>query len=193
MFMNVPGLKVVVPATPYDMKGLLKAAIREDDPVLVFEDLNLWFQSGPVPEDDYVIPLGVAAVRREGRDATVVAIGAMVAQALEAAEELSADGVSVEVIDPRSLVPLDKRRILNSVAKTRRLVLVDLANRTNGAAAEIAAMVAEEGFSSLRAPILRVTTPDVPVPFSPVMEKPLYPNKERIVAAVRQQLEEAIV
>jgi pyruvate dehydrogenase E1 component beta subunit len=189
MFMNVPGLKIVVPATPRDMKGLLKAAIRDDEPVLVFEDSNLWFQTGPIPEGDYSIPLGVADVKREGRDVTVVAVGATVGHALEAADELIADGVSLEVIDPRSLVPLDKQTILDSVAKTGRLVIVDLANKTAGAAAEIAALVAEEGFRSLRGPICRVTTPDVHIPFSPPMEKPLYPNKEKIVAAVRRQLE----
>jgi 2-oxoisovalerate dehydrogenase E1 component len=189
MFMNVPGLKIVVPATPYDMKGLLKAAIREDDPVLVFEDNDLWFQKGPVPQEDYVVPLGVADVKREGSDITVVAIGAAVGQALEAAEALSGEGISLEVIDPRSLVPLDKATILESVARTGRLVLVDPAHKTNSAAAEIAALVAEEGFGSLKAPILRVTTPDVQIPFSPPMEKPLYPNREKIVAAVRQQLQ----
>jgi pyruvate dehydrogenase E1 component beta subunit len=191
MFMNVSGLKLAVPATPYDMKGLLKAAIREDNPVLLFEDNDLWFQTGPVPEGDYVVPLGVADVKREGHDVTVVAIGATVGHALAAADELLADGCSVEVIDPRSLVPLDKRTILDSVAKTGRLVLVDLANKTSGAAAEIAAIVAEEAFSSLRAPVLRVTTPDVHIPFSPAMEKPLYPTKDKVVAAVRRQLLES--
>lgn len=190
MFMNAPGLKIAVPATPYDMKGLLKAAIRDDDPVLIFEDNDLWFQNGPVPEDDYLVPLGAADIKRAGSDVTVTAIGATVGHAIEAAEELSADGISAEVIDPRTLVPLDKPTILGSVAKTGRLVLVELANKTNGAAAEIAAIVAEEGFSSLKAPIIRVTTPDVHIPFSPVMEKPLYPDKEKIVAAVRRQLQE---
>jgi 2-oxoisovalerate dehydrogenase E1 component len=188
MFMNVPGLKIVVPATPYDAKGLLVAAIRDDDPVLVFEDKEMWFQTGAVPEDDYAIPLGVADVKREGRDVTAVAVGGSVRHALEAAEQLSADGISLEVIDPRSLVPLDRRAILESVAKTERLVLVDPAHRTNGAAAEIAAIVAEEGFGELRAPILRVTTPDVQIPFSPALERPLYPSAEKIVAAVRQQV-----
>ena len=189
MFMNVPGLKIAVPATAYDAKGLLKAAVRDDDPVLLFEDKNLWFRPGPVPEEDTVVPLGVADVRREGGDATVVAIGSTVGPALEAAEELSAEGCSVEVIDPRTLVPLDKRAILESVAKTGRLVVVDLANKTCGAAAEIAAIAAEEVFDALTAPIVRVTTPDVHIPFSPPLEKPLYPDKEKIVAALRRVLD----
>jgi 2-oxoisovalerate dehydrogenase E1 component len=189
MFMNVPGLKVVVPANPADLKGLLKAAIRDDDPVLVFEDKNLWFRSGPVRKGDWVVPIGVADVVRKGSDVTVVAIGATVWHALEAAEELGGEGVSVEVIDPRTLVPLDKDTILESVGRTGRLLVADLASRTNGAAAEIAALVAEEAFGSLKAPIIRVTTPDVHIPFSPSMEEPLYPSKEKIVTAVRQQLE----
>jgi 2-oxoisovalerate dehydrogenase E1 component len=188
LFMNVPGLKIVVPATPADVKGLLKSAIRDDDPVLVFEDKNLWFRSGPVPKGDHIVPLGVADVVRAGRDVTVVAVGATVWAALEAADELERDGISVEVIDPRTLVPLDRDTILGSVARTGRLVVVDLACRTAGAAAEIAAIVAEEAFSYLKGPIFRVTTPDVQIPFSPVMEMPLYPNKEKIVAAVRRSM-----
>jgi pyruvate dehydrogenase E1 component beta subunit len=189
MFMNVPGLKIAVPATPYDAKGLLKAAVRDDDPVLLFEDKNLWFRPGPVPDEDTVVPLGVADVKRQGDDATVVAIGSTVGPALAAAEELSAEGCSVEVIDPRTLVPLDAPAILGSVAKTGRLVIVDLANKTCGAAAEIAAIAAEEAFDALTAPIVRVTTPDVHIPFSPPLEKPLYPNKDKIVTALRRVLE----
>jgi pyruvate dehydrogenase E1 component beta subunit len=191
LFMNVPGLKIVVPATPYDAKGLLTAAIRDDDPVLFFDDKSLWFQPGPVPETDYVVPLGLADVRRPGSDVTIVAIASSVPRALEAAEELAAEGISAEVIDPRSLVPFDKTTLLGSIAKTGRLVVVDPANRTNGAAAEIAALAAEEAFHQLRAPIQRVTTPDVPIPFSPALEQPLYPNKQRIVAAVHRVLKGA--
>lgn len=190
MFMNVPGLKIAVPATPRDVKGLLKAAVRDDDPVLIFEDFGLWFQTGPVPEDEYVIPFGVAEVKRAGSDVTVVAVGASVVHALEAAAAMAAEGVSVEVIDPRSLAPLDSETILRSVSKTGRLVLVDLANRTAGAAAEIAAIVAEEAFDALKRPILRVTTPDVHIPFSPPLERPLYPDAEKIAAAVRRQVED---
>lgn len=188
MFMNVPGLKVAVPATPHDMKGLLKAAVRDDAPTLLFEDKNLWSEKGPVPEDDAIVPFGVAEVKRPGDDVTIVAVGSTVSHASEAADELSAEGISAEVIDPRSLAPLDKGTILRSVAKTGRLVVVDLANKTGGAAAEIAAIVAEEAFGSLQAPIVRVATADVPIPFSPIMEKGLYPNREKIVAAVRHQL-----
>jgi pyruvate dehydrogenase E1 component beta subunit len=188
MFMNVPGLKIAVPATPGDAKGLLKAAVRDDGPVLIFEDKNLWFRPGPVPESEHVVPLGVANIAREGSDVTIVAIGSTLAAALEAAEELSAEGCSAEVIDPRTLVPLDAGAILESVARTGRLVVVDPANRTCGAAAEIAAIVAEEAFDALVAPIVRVTTPDVHIPFSPPLEKPLYPSREKIAAAARRVL-----
>jgi pyruvate dehydrogenase E1 component beta subunit len=188
MFMNVPGLKIAVPATPADAKGLLKAAVRDDDPVLIFEDKSLWFLPGPVPDEDVVVPFGVADVRRRGGDVTVVAIGSSVGPALEAAEELSAEGCSAEVIDPRTLVPLDAATILESLARTGRLVVVDPANKTCGAAAEIAAIAAEEAFDALVAPIVRVTTPDIQIPFSPPLEKPLYPNREKIVAGVRRVL-----
>lgn len=191
MFLNVPGLKVAVPADACEMKGLVKAAIRDDDPVLIFDELSMWYEPCLVPEAGYVIPLGVASVKRAGADVTIVAIGSTVKHALAAADELSAAGISAEVIDPRTLVPLDKRTILTSVAKTGRLVLVEVANKTNGAAAEIAAIVAEEGFGSLKAPIVRIATPDVHIPFSPALEKPLYPNKEKIVSAVRRQLGES--
>jgi len=186
MLMNAPGLKIAVPATPADMKGLLKTAVRDDNPVVLFEDNDLWFQKGPVPKGEHLVPLGQADVRRAGSDVTVVTVGATIQRALEAAEELAKEGTSLEVIDVRSLVPLDKGTILDSVAKTGRLVVVDLANKTNGAAAEISAMVAEEGFGSLKAPIARVATPDVPIPFSPPLEKPLYPSKGTIISAVRK-------
>ncbi len=185
MLMNAPGIKVVVPSTPADIKGLIKSAIRDDDPVFIFEDNKLWFQSGPVPEGDHLVPIGVAEVKRAGNDISLVTIGSTQADSLAAAEELAAEGVSVEVIDPRTLVPLDKATLLASVAKTGRLVIVDPANRTNGAAAEISAIVAEEAFDCLRKPILRVTTPDAVIPFSPALEKPLYPDRERIAAALR--------
>jgi pyruvate dehydrogenase E1 component beta subunit len=190
MFMNVPGLKIVAPSTPYDLKGLLKTAVRDDDPVLCFEDGTLWFTKGPVPEDEYLIPFGEADIKREGEDVTVVAIAGTVPHALAAAELLGAEGISVEVIDPRTLVPLDTRTILESVEKTGRLVTVDPAHRTCSAASEIAAIVAEQGFWSLSAPIVRVTTPDVHIPFSPSMEKGLYPDAGKVAAAVRQALSE---
>jgi 2-oxoisovalerate dehydrogenase E1 component len=186
MFMNVPGLRVVVPATPYDVKGLLKAAVRCPDPVLVFEDKGLWFEPGPVPAVEYEIALGRAAVRREGSDATLVAIGSSVREALAAAEALEGEGLSVEVIDPRSLAPLDDATLLASVEKTGRLAIADPAHRTAGAAAEIAARVAERAFEHLRAPIARVATPDVPIPFSPALERTLYPSAGSIAAALRR-------
>lgn len=186
--MNVPGLKIVLPTTPYDAKGLLKTAIRGEDPVLFFEHKNLYAVTGDVPEEDYTVPFGQAVVRREGTDATVIAIGGVSAAVAGAAERLAESGISVEVIDPRTLAPLDEPAILNSVARTGRLVVVDPANRTAGAAAEIAALVAEKAFDCLKKPILRVATPDVPIPFSPALEKPLYPSREGIAAAVRKLL-----
>ncbi|MBK7249866.1 MAG: alpha-ketoacid dehydrogenase subunit beta [Gammaproteobacteria bacterium] len=187
MFMNVPGLKVIAPATPSDMKGMLKSAIRDDDPVIVFEDNDLWAKKEAVSTDpDFLVPLGKAAVRREGTDVTIVSVAGCLLHALPAAEQLAKEGTSAEVIDVRSLVPLDRATILASVAKTGRLVIADYAHRTAGAAAEIAASVAEEGFATLKAPIQRVTTPDVQIPFSPKLERPLYPNKDKIVAAARK-------
>jgi len=189
MFMNAPGLKVVAPATPADMKGLLKAAIRDDDPVMVFEDNDLWFRRGPCPADpDFVVPIGVADVKRAGGDLTIVSVAGCLPHALAAADSLAQDGIAAEVIDVRTLVPLDRETILRSVAKTGRLVVADYAHRTCGAAAEIAAIVAEDGFESLRRPIQRVTTPDVNIPFAPALEKPLYPSGGRIAAAARRIL-----
>jgi TPP-dependent pyruvate/acetoin dehydrogenase alpha subunit/pyruvate/2-oxoglutarate/acetoin dehydrogenase E1 component len=188
MFMNVPGLKIIAPASPYDAKGLLKSAIRDDNPVLCFEDGNVWFSQEHVPESEYLIPLGQADIKRSGSDVTVVAVAGSVRHALAAAEELAGEGISVEVVDPRSLVPLDEQTILESVAKTGRLVVADPAHQTCSAASEIAALAAEKVFDSLRAPIVRVTTPNVQIPFSPVMEKPLYPNKDHIIAATHRVL-----
>jgi len=187
MLMNVPGLKVLAPATPADMKGLLKSAVRDDNPVVVFEDNDLWFRKGPVPRDpDWLVPLGRAATHREGSDITLVAISGTVPAALEAAEVLAGEGISVEVLDPRSLVPLDRDSVLRSVARTGRLAIVESAHRCNGAAAEIAAGIAEEGFAFLKQPIRRIATPDVPIPFSPALEKPLYPSCETIVQTLRK-------
>lgn len=189
MFMNAPGLKVVAPATAADMKGLLKSAIRDDDPVMVFEDNDLWFKRGPCPADpDFLVPIGIADVKRAGGDLTIVSVAGCLPHALGAADLLATGGVAAEVIDVRTLVPLDRATILRSVAKTGRLVVVDYAHRTCGAAAEIAAIVAEEGFESLRRPIQRVTTPDVNIPFAPALEKPLYPSAARIAAAARRIL-----
>jgi len=189
MFMNAPGLKIIAPTSPADMKGMLKSAIRDDDPVVVFEDSTLWTVKEDVPTDlDALVPIGQGVVKHEGTDVTIVAIAGAMKAALAAAKELKAEGVSVEVVDPRTLVPLDTDIILRSVAKTGRLIVVDNANRTCNAAAEVAATVAEEGFEYLRKPIARLSTPDVHIPFSPVLEKPLYPGKDTIIAAVRRVL-----
>jgi len=186
MFMNVPGLKIIAPASPIDAKGLLRAAIDLDDPVLTFEACPLWGLKEDVPDEAYRIPLGVARTVVEGSDVTVVAISGAVPAAKKATDQLAEEGVSVEVIDPRTLVPLDKETILNAVARTGRLVIADPAHRTCGAAAEVSAIVAEEAFSSLKAPIIRVTTPDMQIPFSPALEAQLYPNAISIADAVRK-------
>ncbi len=186
LFTNTPGLKVAVPATPEDAKGLLLSAVRDDDPVLIFEDRNLFGDRGPVPEGDAPIPLGRAALRREGRDVTIVALAACVGHALRAADALAAEGISAEVIDPRTLVPFDREAVFRSVAKTGRLVIADPAHKTTSFAGEIAALVAEECFDALRAPIRRVCTPDVQIPFSPALEHTLYPDAAKIADAARR-------
>lgn len=188
LFMHIPGLKIIVPSSAHEVKGLLKTAIRDDDPVMCFEDVALWSSKSDIPEVEYLIPFGKAQVIREGGDATVVAIGAMVNHAKAAAEELAKDSISIEVIDPRTLAPLDRETILASVNKTGRLVIVDAATEACSAASEIAAMVAQEGFWDLRAPIQRVTTPNTHIPFSPALERGLYPSKDKVVAAVRRSL-----
>ncbi len=187
-FMSVPGLKIVAPSGPYDMKGLLKSAIRDNNPVLVFEHMGLGRSKEAVPEEEYLVPLGKGAVKREGKDVTVVAIGLMVSKALAAAEALEKDGISVEVVDPRTLVPLDEETILNSVAKTHKVLVVDEGHLRGGAAAEVAAMIADKGFDYLDGPIKRLTAPDVPVPFSPPLEKFVVPNDAKIVAAVKEMM-----
>ena len=189
MFMNVPGLKIILPSTAPDLLGLLKSAIRDDNPVLCFEDANLWGRKGrgPLPTaGDHIVPLGRAAVRRTGTDVTIVGIGLGAFLAEQAAAELAEDGISAEVIDPRTLVPMDWPAILESVSRTGRLVVVDPANRTCSAASEIAARVVEDCFGDLRGPVVRVTTDDTHVPFSPALEKQIYPTKDKIVAAVRR-------
>jgi pyruvate/2-oxoglutarate/acetoin dehydrogenase E1 component len=189
LFMNVPGLKILSPTSPADVKGLLKAAIRDDDPVIFFEDTKLWATKGDVPTDPNVlVPIGVADVKRVGSDVTVVAISGAMRPVLEAAAALAGEGISVEVIDPRTLKPLDTETIIKSVAKTGRLVLVENAHRMVNASSEIAAIVCEEAFESLRKPIVRLCAPDVHVPFSPALEKGLYPQKAQIVAAVKRLL-----
>jgi pyruvate dehydrogenase E1 component beta subunit len=184
MLMNVAGLKIVMPSTPYDAKGLMVTAVRDPNPVVYFQDAVLGGTKGEVPEEPYAIPFGVADVKREGTDVTVVAIGALVPRALKVAKALAAEGVSVEVVDPRTLVPLDRDAICASVAKTGRLVVCDNARLTCGAASEIAAMVTERAFSSLKTAPRRVAWEDVPVPFSPVLEKRVLVDEDRIRTAV---------
>ena len=188
IFMHIPGFKVVFPSNAYDGKGLLKAAIQEDDPVIFCEDRTILGARAYVPEEDYSIPFGVADIKREGTDVTIVAIGGMVPRAMEAAETLAQDGISAEVLDPRTLVPLDKAAILKSVAKTGRLVVVDMAHKTCSAASEIASIVAMEGFWDLQAPIQRLGTANVHIPFSPALEPLCYPTAETITEAVRATL-----
>ena len=188
MFMGVPGLKVAVPSTPADAKGLMTASIRDDNPVIFFHHYLLTLEHGDVPEGEYVIPLGQANVAREGTDVTIVGIGWTVGRALAAAEQLAADGVSAEVIDPRTLAPLDTATILASVEKTGRLVVVDQSTRHGSAAAVIAAEVASEGFSSLKAPVQLVCALDATIPYSEPMEEYILPNEAKIVDAVQQVL-----
>jgi len=186
MFMNVPGLKIVCPATPSDAKGLLKAAIRDNDPVLVFEDNDLWGMREEVPLDtDFVVPIGKAKTHREGTDVTIITVSGVLRHALKAADVLAKEGISVDVVDLRTLLPLDHEAILASLAKTGRILIADAAHRTCGAAAEIAAIVVEDGFDLLKKPVRRVVTPDVPIPFAQTMEKQLYPSPESIADAVR--------
>jgi acetoin:2,6-dichlorophenolindophenol oxidoreductase subunit beta len=188
LFAQAPGLKIIVPTTPYDAKGLLKSAIRDGNPVLCFEDFSLYAQLGEVPDNDYTVPIGVANIRRAGSDLTIVAVAAAGQSSLAAAERLDQEGVSVEVIDVRTVVPMDRETIVESVSKTGRLIVVDPAPRTCGVAAEIAATVAEGAFGRLKGPIIRLTAPDIPVPFSPDLERLMFPSEDAIVVAVRRQL-----
>jgi acetoin:2,6-dichlorophenolindophenol oxidoreductase subunit beta len=188
VFAHMPGIKCVVPSTPADAKGLLLSSIRDDDLVMFFENKVLYGSKGDVPEGTEGIPLGVADVKREGDDLTIVAISRMVHQALAAADALSAEGIEAEVIDPRTLSPLDEETILSSVAKTHRLLVVDEDNPRCSAATDIAAMVADRGFDTLDAPIKRLTAPHTPVPFSPPLEQYYVPSAERIADAVREMV-----
>lgn len=185
-FLHVPGLKIAMPSTPYDAKGLLKTAIRDDNPVMFFEHKLLYNIKGSVPEEEYTVPLGVADVKREGEDVTIVATLYMVHKSLAAAEELSNEGISVEVVDPRTLVPLDKQAIINSVKKTGRIVIVTEDCKTGGVSAEIAAVVAEEAIDYLDAPVKRVAEPDTPIPFSPPLERFVIPDEKKIIGAVKE-------
>jgi pyruvate/2-oxoglutarate/acetoin dehydrogenase E1 component len=184
-FMHVPGLKVVMPSMPNDAKGLLISAIRDNNPVVFLEHKMLYEMEGEVAEGDYTIPLGVAEIKREGKDVTIVATAQMVHVSLGAAEKLAAEGISVEVLDPRTLSPLDEEAILQSIRKTHRLVIVHEEVKFAGSGAEIAALAAEKAFDYLDAPIIRVAAPFTPVPFSPALEKEFIPSEEKVIQAVR--------
>jgi acetoin:2,6-dichlorophenolindophenol oxidoreductase subunit beta len=184
-FMHTPGIKVVLPSSAYEAKGLLRTAFADPNPVLFLEHKKLYQVKGEVPEEEYRIPFGKAAVARQGRDVTVVATSLMVRMSLEAADVLAREGIEAEVVDPRTLVPLDEEAILASVRKTGRLLVVHEAWRRAGSGAEIAALVAEKGFDSLKAPIARVAAENVPIPFSPVLEEFVLPNVKKIAAAAR--------
>jgi acetoin:2,6-dichlorophenolindophenol oxidoreductase subunit beta len=185
---HVPGLKVVMPATPADAKGLLKSAIRDDNPVVFIEHRGLYWSKGQVPDGDVVVPIGKATIVKEGNDLTIVALSGMIAPALAAAEELGAEGISAEVIDPRSISPLDTTTVANSAKKTTRVIVVHEAVEQGGIGAEIVTKIQQEAFYYLDMPVLRVAAPDAPVPASPPLEKSFVPGQEQIIQAVRRVL-----
>ena len=186
LFTHIPGLKTVVPSTPYDAKGLLISSIRDDDLVIFFEDITFGAMKGKVPEEAYSIPFGKADIKKEGNDVTIVAIGKMVHQALDAAKELEKEGKSAEVLDPRTLSPFDEESVLESVHKTGRLVIADESHPRCNVATDISALVADKGFDDLNAPIKIVCAPHTPVPFSPPLEDHYLPNPQKIRAAVME-------
>jgi len=187
-FCHIPGLKVVMPSTPYDVKGLIKASIRDDDPIIFIEHKLLYNEKGPVPDEEYLIPIGKADIKREGKDVTIVATSLMVTKTLNAAERLARDGIEAEVLDPMTLVPLDEELILQSVRKTGRLVIVHEACRRAGYGAEIAAIVAEKALYDLDAPIKRVAAFNTPIPFAPKLEDFVIPDEQAIINGVRELL-----
>ena len=189
LFMHSPGMTIICPTTPYDAKGLLKSAIRSDNPILFCEHKQLYQTKGEVPEEDYTIPIGVADVKRPGKDVTVIAVGLMVRRALEAAETLEKEGISVEVIDPRTLVPFDKDTVFNSIRKTHHVVIAEESNKTAGIGAELAAMLQEEMYDELDGPISRVAALDIPMPYNITLEKHVIPDAADIAKAVRAQVE----
>lgn len=185
-FMHIPGLQVAIPSTPYDAKGLMKSALRGKDPVIFVEYKRLYMDEGEVPETDYTVPFGQADVKREGSDLTIVATGGMVSKALQAADMLAGEGVSVEVVDPRTLVPLDKETIFTSVRKTNRAIVTDEEVRRGGSSAELASLIGEACFDDLDAPVKRVASQDVPMPFSPELEKLVVPTADTLVTVARE-------
>ena len=190
MFLSTPGLKIVEPATAYDAKGLIKAAIRDDDPVLFLEHKYLYRRiKEDLPAEEFVVPIGKALVRRKGDDLTIVTHGSMVHVALDAARRLEEDGIGAEVVDLRTLAPLDRETVLASVAKTSKVILLHEAVRTGGLGAELAAIISEEGFEYLDGPIVRVTSLDTPVPYSPPLEQAFMPNADKVVVAAKKLVE----
>ena len=187
-FCHIPGLKVVMPSTPYDVKGLIKSSIRDDDPIIFIEHKLLYNEKGSVPDEEYLIPIGKADIKREGKDVTIVATSLMVTKTLNAAERLARDGIEAEVLDPMTLVPLDEESILQSVRKTGRLVIVHEACRRAGYGAEIAAIVAEKALYDLDAPIKRVAAFNTPIPFAPKLEDFVIPDEQAIINEVRELL-----
>ena len=185
-YANTPGLKVIVPSNPYDAKGLLKAAIRDDDPVIFMESEQMYGDKGEVPEGEYILPIGVADIKREGKDVTVVSFGKIIKEAYKAADELEKDGISLEIIDLRTVRPMDHDAILNSVKKTNRLVILEEAWPFGSVASEITYQVQENAFDYLDAPIQRITTADTPAPFSPVLLEEWLPNKDDVINAVKK-------
>jgi pyruvate dehydrogenase E1 component beta subunit len=188
-FSHVPGLKVVIPSTPYDAKGLLKTAIRDDNPVAFFEDKMMFKIKGPVPKEEYLIPFGVADIKRKGKDLTLVATSSMVQVALAAADLLAPEGIEAEVIDPRTLFPLDKQTLIDSARKTGRAIVIDEGYERYGVTAEIASVIAEGAFYDLDAPVKRMGARDVPVPFSPVLEDVTVPTPESVADVARTMCE----
>jgi pyruvate/2-oxoglutarate/acetoin dehydrogenase E1 component len=185
---HVPGLKVCLPSTPADAKGLLKSAIRDDNPVVIFEDKMMYAVKGLVPDGDHIVPIGLADVKREGDDVTIIATSSMVQVALAAADELEREGISVEVVDPRTIAPLDRATLVASAQKTGRVIVIDEGHKSYGASAELASVVAEEAFWHLDAPVVRLAAMDVPIPFSPVLEDETVPTSERVVEAALKLL-----
>ena len=185
LFSHIPGLKVAVPATPYDAKGLMKSAIRDDNPVIIFEDKTLYQEKGPVPEEEYVLPLGQADVKRTGEDITIVATSSMVYVALEAVEKLAEVGISAELIDPRTTSPLDAETLIRSAKKTSRALVVDEGCQQYGVTGELAAVIADGAFYYLDAPVKRIGAMNVPVPFSPAMEDLTIPNADTVVETAK--------
>lgn len=188
MFMSIPGLKIICPSTPYDAKGLFKSAVRDDNPVLLFEYLQLYYMKGEIPEEEYLVPIGKADIKREGKDLTIIAISEMVIKSLNVAEKFAKDGIEIEVVDVRTLCPIDFDTILNSVKKTNKVLVAYNGCRTNGSGTEIAARLADEAIEFLDAPVKRVASKDIPVPFAPNMETFAIPQEQNLIDAVNEIL-----